>query len=898
MRWLTRWRLRLRSLFQRKRVDEELDAELQFYLDHVSEAHLSAGASKGDAFAAARRSMGSMITIKEAVRETRGLTALDHLVQDFRFSVRSLVRDRAFSFVVILILALGIGLNTAVFSLVHSVLLRQLPVNRPEELVLMAASPAPGTFSATWNYRVWDEVRRQDLFAGSTAYQTTRFNLATGGERDVVDGLRVSGGFFDTLGVTPRLGRALMNADDRKGGGPAGPSAVISYRLWHGRFGGSPDVIGRTLSIGQTRYSIVGVLPQAFHGPVVGRVSDVVVPLELAPRALLENPGIGWLTIMARLKPGDTPERATTALRQAQPQIRDGANVPGRETAFSEALRHPLTLLAAAAGTPLSPLRVQAERPLWTLLIIVGIVLLIACGNVANLVLARTLAREREMSLRAALGGSRRRLMCGLFVESSVLATAGGAAGLILATWATSAMGQLWSTDPDAMVLDLNPDRSVLLFSLAATIATVVLSGTLPALRGSRIEPIQALNNRARAAVGARANLASWLVSTQVAASLTLVLAAGLFVRTFANLTALDLGFDPRGVLVADVSLGGAAIPPVARLSTFEDIRRAVERIPGVDGVAMADLTPVTDDAMAGEVSVSGGGQLQGGRGETFFNRVSPGWLAVYKVSLLAGRDFTDEDRPGTKRVCLVNEAFSKRFLNGANPVGHVVRNSATEMEIVGLVGDAVYNSLRGPIPPTLYSQFFQLEPELAAGAAPTEAALSIRGSPASLPMMKKSVSAAIERVNARLAFSFQPLPAIVSRSILLEKALAIGSVMFGAIAILLAAVGLYGVTAYAVSRRRQEIGIRMALGADPHRIVRLVFQRVSYMVLPGILAGAAASIWLSRFVAPLLYGLDPHDLRTLLSAVAALAIASALAGWLPARHASTLDPAKVLRSD
>jgi putative ABC transport system permease protein len=894
MRWLTRWRLRLRSLVQRKRVDEELDSELQFYLDHVTETHLSAGASKADAVAAARRSMGSIIKIKEAVRETRGLSALDHLLQDCRFSVRSLIRDRAFSFVVILIIALGIGLNTAVFSLVHSVLLRQLPVTRPQELVLMAASPAPGTFSATWNYRVWDEVRRQDLFAGSTAYQTTHFNLAAGGERDIVDGLRVSGSFFDTLGVTPRLGRTLTTIDDQRGGGPAGPAAVISYRLWHGRFGGSADIIGRTLSVGQIRYSIVGVLPEMFHGPVVGRVSDVVVPLEFAPRTFLENPGIGWLTIMARLKPSDTAERATTALRQAQAEIRHGANVPGRETAFSEALKHPLTLLPAAAGTPLSPLRVQAERPLWTLLIIVGILLMIACGNVANLMLARALAREREMSLRAALGGSRRRLMCGLFIESSVLATAGGAAGLILATWVTNAMGQFWSTDPEAMVLDLNPDRSVLLFSLAATIATVVLSGTLPALRGSRIEPIQALNNRARAAVGARANLASWLVSTQVAASLTLVLGAGLFARTFANLTALDLGFDPRGVLVADVSLGGAAIPPVARLSTFEDIRRAVERIPGIEGVAMADLTPVTDDAMVGEVSVSGG---DGDRGETFFNRVSPGWLAVYKVSLLAGRDFTDEDRPGTKRVCLVNEAFSRKFLNGANPIGQVVRNSATEMEIVGLVGDAVYNSLRGPIPPTLYSQFFQLEPELAAGAAPTEAALSIRGSTTSLPMMRKSVSAAIERVNPRLAFSFQPLPAIVSRSILLEKVLAIGSVMFGAIAMLLAAVGLYGVTAYAVRRRRQEIGIRMALGAEPKRIVRLVFQRVSYLVLPGIVVGAAASLWLSRLVAPLLYELEPHDLTTLLSAVAALVVAAAIAGWLPAHHASTLDPAEVLRS-
>ena len=906
MRWLDRYRLRLRSLLLRARVDEELDEELQFYLDHTTERYIASGLSKSDARVAARRSLGSVVHVKEAVRETRGLRLLDDLVQDLNYAIRALARNRAFSIVVVVTLALGVGANTAVFSLVNTVLLRPLPVGDPEQLTVLAGS-GPNSLTTTWNYRVWDEIRqRPQLVGGALAYFPSPFNLAAGGEREMVDGLLASGSFFDILKVSARLGRTFTTADDQRGGDPAGPVVVISYGLWQRRFAGADDVVGRTLLINRVGFAIVGVLPRGFTGPLVGRASDIVVPFGAAPLighgALLTNAGVRGLTILARRKSGQTVDAATTMVRQVQPEIREGSLQSGRENAVSQVLKHPLTWLPAARGNPLNSLRVESERPLWTLFAIVAVVLLIACGNVANLMLARALTRRHEMSVRVALGASRWRLVRQLLVESSVMTTLGAAGGLLLAQWGTAVLAQAWSNSPgapDAVVLDLSPDARVLLFTAGLAIVTALLVGTLPALRASRVDPVDALNGRQPN--GSRSGLASGLLIAQVAGSLVLVVGAGLLVRTFANLVTKDLGFDARGVLVVDVSAAGLRIAPANRLKMFESIQQAVAAVPGVEGAALADLTPVTNDAMVGPLEVSGGVPLEKGQEDTSFNRVTPGWLSVYKIPLLRGRDFTEADRPGSRGVAIVNAAFARRFLNGGDPIGHVVRNAGSpagsmDWEIVGMTADAVYDSLRVEVPPTMYLQFFQLEPDLMEAMAPTDSHLSIRSAIGPPAALTHSVAAAIAQVNPQVALSFQPLPDVVNRSIARERGLAMLSAFFGALALALAGIGLYGVTAYAVNRRRAEIGIRMALGASSRGIVRLVFARVSLLVGTGILIGTALSVWLSRFLAPLLYGLQSDDVPTLLAGIVTLAVVGAVAGGLPANRASHLDPMEVLR--
>jgi predicted permease len=826
-------------------------------------------------------------------------------MHDLRLAARSLLATPVVTAVAVLSLALGIGANTAIFSLINGLLLRALPVRAPQQLALVTDDVAAGIES--WTNPIWEQMRerRHDLFDDACAWSTTRFNLSEGGETQFVDGLWASGGMFDTLGVAAMLGRTLSPADDVRGGGPDGAVAVISYSFWQRRFGGAADAIGHTLTIERVPFTIVGVTPPDFFGPEVGRAFDVAIPIGDEPlirgkESFLDGRSTWWLTVMARLKTGQSLDAATAALRGVQRQIHDATLPPDwRPGDLATYLKEPFTLVAAATGN--SPMRRRYQQPLITILVVVALVLLIACANIANLLLARATARRHEWSVRLALGASRSRLMRQLLVESLVLAGSGALAGLVIAQWASRVLVQQLSTQTNTVFLDLSLDRRVLVFTMAVTIVTALLFGVAPAFRAAGTAPIDALKEHGRGAVrDGRVSIASALVVAQVALSLVLVVAAGLFMRTFSSLASLHLGFDTDRVLVVTVNAQRTDIPAADRLAVFERIRQRVAAVPGVAAVGVSAVTPVSGMIWNNRVKVADGAQLSDRLSVSNFNAITPGWLTTFGTPLVAGRDVTAADRKGAPPVVLVNQAFATRFFNGENPVGRTVSLTAgspsaeAPREIVGLVSDAVYRSLREPVPPTMYVPLAQFDDSRR--PAPASMSISVRphsGAPAALA---RAVSTAILDVNRDLALTFRPLADQVNASLTQERIVALLSGFFGALALLLAGLGLYGVTSYAVTRRQTEIGIRMALGAAPGGVVRLVLARVTLLVAIGVAVGAGLSVWAAKFVATLLYGLQPRDPATIAAAAAVLAAVGALAGWLPAYRASRIDPAQVLR--
>ena len=829
--------------------------------------------------------------------------------------------------IAILSLALGIGANTAIFSLVNSLLLRTLPVPEPERLVIMTTDASAGRRNTdAWNYGLWEEIRRRapQMFDGAVAWSEpgtqNRLSLSTaGGEPQPVDGAYVSGDFFTTLGVPALLGRTFTSADDVRGGGPDGPVAVISYGMWQRRFGGDANVIGTSIVIERIPFTIIGVTPPEFFGAEVGRTFDVALPLNANQLIRGKDSDIDrgsvWLYIMVRLKPGQSAEAATSLLRSVQPQIREAvvpATLPPeaqdpalRQLADQVFLKNPFTLVPASMGT--SQLRRRYERPLLATLVIVGLVLLIACGNIANLLLARATARRHELSVRLALGATRWRLVRLLLVEALVLAGIGALAGLVFARWAGPMLVAQLSTSVTRVTLDLSLDWRVLAFTVAVTAATAVLFGTAPAFRARRVAPIDALKEQGRGALGdGRTGLSGSLVVAQVALSMVLIVAAGLLVGTFERLATLPLGFDSDRVLIVNVDVSRAPIDPANRIPFFHQLVAAVAAVPGVARAGGSMNTPVGGGASLAFLDLPGAPPAQPEPGPVPFwnsrmallNEITPGWLATYGTAIRAGRDIHDKDVQGALPVALVNDAYVRKFLRGRNPIGETVTFvEAPPRTIVGVVSDAVYLSVRDGVRPTVYIPLAQRE-----AAGPTaNVTISVRSSegspvPSKVEGLAPRVAAALTGVDRNLTFTFRPLQDRVDASLTQERLVALVTGFFGTLALLLAGLGLYGVTSYAVTRRRAEIGIRMALGAEPAGVVRLVLVRVFVLVALGVIIGTAVSWWSSQFIASLLYDLQPRDAVTLVSAAVTLTAVGAIAGWLPAYRASRIDPAEVLR--
>jgi putative ABC transport system permease protein len=828
----------------------------------------------------------------------------DAFWQDFRYALRTMCRSPGFAAAAILSLALGIGANTAIFSLIDAVILESLPVRHPEELLqVMEGNQSYEAFSNP----TWEHLRdRQDVFSGIFAYGRWAFNLAAGGEARSVNGQYVSGQYFDTLGVGAVLGRTLTTADDKRG---CAGSAVLSYGFWQTEYGGSTEILGKTISIDRHPIEIVGVAERGFNGTEVGGSLDVIVPLCAATVIRSGDTGmldptylpIGFLQVIGRLKHGISQSQATARLKTLAPGIYkatlDDQGV-GRKDAINwraqdrdRYLRRTFDTQSATNG--ISYLRRQYRQALMIMLAIAATVLLIACANVANLLLARGSAREREIAIRMAVGGGRGRLIRHLLTESVLLSGIGALLGVLFAEWGARLLIRFLDAS-----LDVTLDIRVLAFTASVSVLSGLLFGIAPAWRGTRVQPQIAMKANRRGVMGSsKLGLGKMLVVIQVALSLLLVVGAGLMLATFWRLVFGDAGFQRDHVLLVTTDLRSANYSAERWSSVYQEILDQLRLIPGVRSASVSEITPVCHCRWAVEVAVDGFTPKSHDDAMASYNNVSDRYFETIGTTIIAGRDFNNHDTATSMKVAIISQAMVQKYFGGTNPLGKHFRTSngntvGGPIQIVGVVKDAKYGSLRDEPSPFIFIPWSQ------GGVPGVLTAFQLRSAGAVPASLIPGVKSAMAGINPDLSITFQTLAAKLNESIEREGVLAALSGLFGGLALVLATIGLYGVMSYNMARRRNEIGIRMALGAENSRVLRMVLGEVAILIGIGLAIGLAAALAATRLVASFLYGLRPNDPWTLGVAAALLATVAAIAGYLPARRASRLDPMISLREE
>jgi predicted permease len=820
----------------------------------------------------------------------------DDVLQDVRYAIRALRSSPGFSAIAILSLALGIGANTAIFSLINAVILKTLPVNHPEQLIQLVMKNENGT---TFTNPIWEQVRdRQDVFSGAFAYSPIQLNLAGGGEVRNASASWVSGDFFSTLGVQPLLGRTFTAADDKRGC-PA--IAVLSHDFWQKEYGGAADVFERRLTLSSHPVRIVGVAPPGFNGIQVGEAVEIYLPLCAEGTLVRENSALDkranwWVWVFARLKPGIGEQQALARMNMLAPQLFAAtmpAGYPPEARKFH--LDRRFKLLPGAAGY--SSIRRDYTAALYALMAAVGVVLLIACANVANLLISRASARRKEIAIRMAIGAGRARLIRQLLTESLLLSSMGAVLGVLFAEWASRMLVRFLDTSNSTVVLDLSIDLRVLAFTIAVAVATGILFGLAPAWQGTHVDPHSAMKATARGVVEshARFGIGKMLVMAQVALSLVLLVGAGLMLKTFAKLATLDTGFDKNQVLLIRVDPRYASVPLDRRLPLYQELQQRLGAIPGVRSASFADITPVGGSSSNQIVHVEGYVPKSRKDMVVWTNSISPGFFATTETPLIAGRDFNEHDTLHAPLVAVIDESMASKFFGSPlSAVGKTFRNGWNEIsgpiQIIGVVKDTKYTSLRAEGEAIAYYPLSQLPPMRWANFV-----LRANGSASSLI---PSVKAAVDEVNHDITLQFRTLALQVDESLGRERLLATLSGFFGALALGLAVIGLYGVMSYNVARRRNEIGIRIALGAEQARVLRMVLGEVVILLVAGLALGLAVAVFSTRLLAGFLYRLEPNDPTTLVTACVVLAVSAVVAGLLPARRAANLDPMTALREE
>jgi predicted permease len=906
MRWIQKLRLRLRSLLKGRRVERELDEELQFHIDHLVDEYLAQGMSSKEAWYAARREMGAIEPRKEECRDARGLALIDSTRQDVTYALRTLRRSPGFAIVGILSLALGIGANTAIFSVWNGLLRSSLPgVEKPEQLVMLTNPDESGSWTGSlegprsWlTYGEFEQMRDHvEGFSAVMASQSSLYDWQVrfeGSDWEEARGRLVSGGFFEVLGVRPAIGRLFTPAEDRI----ETPHAVLSHSYWQRRFGGRPDVLGMPLTIRKVTLTIVGVAPRGFIGETAGQQPDIWFPVRMQPALIPGRDRLHdtppqksmWLHVFARLKPGVSAAQAeaqANAVFLAGLESFYGAYASGERR--RDLLDQRLIIHSGARGA--SAARSEFSASLTALLAAVGVLLLIACANIANLLLARGAVRKPEIALRLSLGASRGRVIRQLFTESLALAAMGAAAALVVANVLHPVLVRMIVESDDRFSMAFALDPVVLAFVLATTVGAALLFGAFPAWQVTRTDPGATLKEQSRGAVGTRTQTRSGrlLVSLQLALSLPLLVGAGLMVRTVYNLQRADVGFAAERLLLVRVDLREPGYEPTRHESVLRELIAEIGRIPGVRATSFSQLGLFSGGESLATISVEGFTPTKDDDRDAAFDRVGPKYFSTLGVPVILGREILESDRGDAPKVCVINEAFANRYFDRRNPLGFRVtldrEDGGASYQIVGVARNVRMQGLRGEIEPRFYVPVSEHSPTFLIRTA-SDAAPSL-----------ETVRRTIQRVDAAL-------PILAARSIeeqmapltAQDRTTAQLAMAFGGVALLLAAIGLYGVLSYGVARRTAEIAVRIALGARPGRVTSMILRETTSLVAAGLALGGVLAYAASRLIDSRLYGVAPQDPVTLLIATGVLLIVALGAAYVPAHRASKLDPVAALR--
>jgi predicted permease len=909
---MTLWS-RLRSWLQanlwRSRMESEMDAELWFHMQAYAEELMRGGVSREEAMRRARLEFAGAERVKEECREARGIDFVESLAQDVRYGLRVLRKSPGFTATAVLTLALGIGANTAMFSPINAVMLRSLPVPNPQQLVILGwtARQEPETMqervwsgcqqmlgdqnehgNCSFSLALFQQMRgQQSVFSGMAAFFDVEPVAVINGQATRTQAEFVSGDWFSTLGVRPLVGR-IINPDDDAPGAP--PVAVLGYKFWQRKFGGDPSIVGKTITINRIVLTIAGVAPPGFLGLEPGIPLDFWVPLSTQGAVTPDFDRMArnslWLEILGRLKPGTSVAQAESAMNVIfVPSVTESSN-----RMFKPADEPRIELPSANHG--LGSLRASFSQPLFFLMIAVSIILLIACANVAGLMLARAAGRQKEMAVRFALGASRWRIVRQVLTESLMLALAGGALGILFAYWGASSLGAFFSANYYLPLdIDVRPDSRILGFTFAVTMIAGTLFGLAPALRGSRTEVTPALRERALGAWHARGrwfSLGNALVVAQVALSMVVLAGAGLLVRTLVNLETINPGFDTDNVLLFGIDTTPTDYKGVKLENLYSDLRNRLAELPGVTSASYS-MAPLLSGAYMMTDFRKPGASEQTALG-TELLPIGPDFFETMRLPLVAGRTFTQEEFTSTAKPgpIIVNEMFARKFLEKENPLGQLVADAGSTVanrEIVGVVADAKYQGLRDAITPTAYVP-------LSEGGASFE--MRTAANPKALiPAVRELVN----EINSDI-----PMPSVktqteqIDRQLYEERLIAALSTVFALLALVLACIGLYGLISYEVTQRRHEIGVRMALGAQPRDVLRLMVSQGIALAVTGALAGIGVALGVTRFLQSLLYEVRPADPFTFAGAAVLLVLVAMAACYIPARRAMRVDPMVALR--
>jgi predicted permease len=884
---LARLRSLGRMIFRRSRWEQETSEELQFHLEQRAEHLARSGLPRDEALRRARLEFGGVEGYREQCRESRGARWIDELSRNLVYAARSMRKSPGFTAVAVLSLALGIGANAAVFSLLHRLVLTTLPVRDPAGLYHMVLISSSGTHY-TMAYPKFEMLRDNfNFFDPLFGWGKNRSDLTVEDRKQPAQVAIVTGNYFESLGLGPALGRLLTAQDEQA---RASEIAVISYGLWRTVFAGDPGVVGRRLKLRENTFQVIGVAPPGFFGTEPGAPPDVYLPLHAVERftpGLLQRPGSYWFHVLARLKRDVPLATAQVALREGWLRLAEPQRI---KRGYS--YNRPESVVLEDGSHGYSAVRLEFSRAVLVLMGLVASVFLIACANLATLLFVRGAGRAREMSIRLALGAARAQLIRQWMTECLLLAVCGGLAGLLAARWITDLL-LLFVAEADRPWLRFQASPAVLVVSVALTLAAGFLFGLLPGIRASRVSPEAMLRAHSASVTGRRGRVSQAVLAGQLAASLVLVVVAALIARTLWNLNSTPGGFDRKTTAYGAPNFNRAQFPRDRVPGVMKEVLDQLNRSPHVAQASLGGPPILWGGSAWAAVTVPGYMLAPGEDNLAYSNIAAPGYFQTLGIPMIAGRDFEEGDRfvfPGEK-VAIINEKLARHYFQGRNPLGQKIQYGTRPgpVEIVGVVKDIKDVSLREPSKDLVY---FPLAPN-------GSSAIVARAKPGvAPPVVEAEIRAAFAAAAKNVPAETGSLEDAVQRSLGRDRLVAQLSVAFGVLGVLLASIGLYGAMAHAVSSRTREIGIRIAVGADPWDVIRMVLQESLRVTGLGILIGLPAAIAGSRLISSLLFEVSPSDPLTLAVSAAILAAAALLAAWWPARRAARLDPSRALRCE